>query len=211
MEACDGTCPRYKCFRCDVKSWHGRGTRFFEYQWQTPPHFHAIMQQEICFHLLQYCFPLQGNQNRVHCLMPIAVTACKVSQWVQQCCSMPWHTTLLWAWSACFLSKEYGVKSALMLGVCLAPCSFMVVDHTGHTSPQKEQLFTLLMHTALPNCDAVYPLAQVKSCAPAALSSARQDSWGSRACSPPDSHLIEQRWPLVCLMVPQLIEVTSSL
>lgn len=40
-----------------------------------------------------HCFLLQGNQNRIYHLMPIAVTACKVFQWVQQCCSMPWHMT----------------------------------------------------------------------------------------------------------------------
>lgn len=82
--------------------------------------------------------------------MPIAVTACKASHWVQQCCSMPWHMTLWWAWSACFLPREHGVRGALRLGPCLAPCSVMVMDHAGHTSPQKEQLFTLLMHISLP-------------------------------------------------------------
>lgn len=154
------------------------------------------MQQGDLFSSSSHCFLLRGNQNRVHCLMPIAVTACKASHWVQQCCSMPWHMTLHWAWSTCFLPREHGVRGALMLGPCLAPCSFMVTDHAGHTSPQKEQLFTLLIHTLLPRLWYCLLSSPSESCAPAALSSARQGSWGGRVNSPPDSHLSEQRWPL---------------
>lgn len=143
-----------------------------------------------------HCFLLQGNQNRIYHLMPIAVTAYKVFQWVQQCCSVPWHMTLPWAWSACFLPREYDAKSALMLRPRLAPCSFMVMDQAGHTSLQKEQLFTFLIHTPLPRLWCCLSSSPSEERAPAALSSTRQGSWGGRVYSPPDSHLIEQKWSL---------------
>lgn len=126
---------------------------------------------------------------------------------------MPWHTIFPWARSPCCLPREHGTWSHLSLEPCLAPCSVMVMQHAGHASPHKEQLCALLVRTLLPRlwcclalslskkqlCSSCFVLCQVGQLKESESAHAWPPIWVNRDIC------------LICLMVCQLIEVTSPL
>ena len=62
---------------------------------------------------------------------------------------MPCNTILPWAQRLCFLPREHSAWSRLRVEHCLAPCSVTVMEHVGHTSPWKEQLYAFLVNIPL--------------------------------------------------------------
>lgn len=95
-----------------------------------------------------------------------------------------------------------------MLGPCLPPCSFMVMDHAAHTSPQKEQIFTLLMHTPLPRlwC-CLYSSPSEELCANCFIFHQAGQLWRQSLLTPRLPSDLNR--DLFCLTVSHLIEVTS--